>query len=50
MEGVRVFNRLLLLTDMHKRLERLALRKGKPVTDLVNQLFKRDPDWVEGWL
>lgn len=27
---------------MHKRLERLAKRKGKPVTGLVNQLFKRD--------
>ena len=27
---------------MHKRLERLTKRKGKSVTDLVNQLFKRE--------
>ena len=27
---------------LHKRLERLAKKKGKPVTDLVNQLLKRD--------
>mgnify|MGYP006372256759 CR=1 FL=1 len=26
---------------IHKRLERLAKRKGKPVTDLVNQLLKK---------
>jgi cytidylate kinase len=35
---------------MHKRFERLAKNKGTPVADLVNQLFKRDPDLVEGWL
>lgn len=27
---------------MHKRLKRLAKKRGKPVTDLVNQLLKRD--------
>jgi cytidylate kinase len=32
---------------MHKRLERLAKRKGKPVTDLVNQLLKRDLELLE---
>lgn len=31
----------------HKRLERLAKRKGKPVTDLVNQLLKRDLELLE---
>jgi cytidylate kinase len=32
---------------MHKRLERLAKRKGKPVADLVNQLLKRDLELLE---
>lgn len=32
---------------MHKRLERLAKKKGKPVTDLVNQLLKRDMELLE---
>ena len=32
---------------MHKCLERLAKRKGKPVTDLVNQLLKRDLELLE---
>lgn len=32
---------------MHKRLERLAKRKRKPVTDLVNQLLKRDLELLE---
>ena len=27
---------------MHKRLERLAKKNGRPVTDLVNQLLKKD--------
>jgi len=34
---------------MHKRLERLAKRKGKPVADLVNQLLKRNPELLERW-
>ncbi|MDC8449538.1 MAG: hypothetical protein LV473_14415 [Nitrospira sp.] len=33
---------------MHKRLERLAKKKGKPVADLVNQLLKRDLELLEG--
>lgn len=32
---------------MHKRLERLAKKKGTPVTDLVNQLLKRDLELLE---
>ena len=32
---------------MHKRLERLAKKKWKPVTDLVNQLLKRDLELLE---
>jgi len=32
---------------VHKRLERLAKRKGKPVADLVNQLLKRDLELLE---
>jgi cytidylate kinase len=32
---------------MHKRLERLAKKKGKPMTDLVNQLLKRDLELLE---
>ncbi len=32
---------------MHKRLERLAKKTGKPVTDLVNQLLKRDLELLE---
>lgn len=32
---------------MHKRLERLAKRKGTLVTDLVNQLLKREPELLE---
>ena len=32
---------------MHKRLERSARRTGKPVTDLVNQLLKRDLELLE---
>ena len=27
---------------MHRRLERVAKRRGKPVGDLVNQLLKKD--------
>lgn len=33
--------------SMHKRLERLAKKKKKPVTDLVNQLLKRDLELLE---
>jgi len=33
--------------SMHKRLERLTKRKGKPVTDLVNQLLKRNLELLE---
>lgn len=33
--------------SMHRRLERLAKRKGQPVTDLVNQLLKRDLELLE---
>lgn len=32
---------------MYKRLERLAKKKEKPVTDLVNQLVKRDLELLE---
>lgn len=32
---------------MHKCLERLAKRNGKPVADLVNQLLKRDLELLE---
>jgi hypothetical protein len=32
---------------MHKRLERLVKRWGKSVTDLVNQLPKRDLELLE---
>ncbi|CUS32377.1 hypothetical protein [Candidatus Nitrospira nitrificans] len=32
---------------MYKRLERLAKRKGTPVTDLVNQLLKKDLELPE---
>lgn len=32
---------------MHKRLERLAKKTGKPVTNLVNQLLKRDLELLE---
>ncbi len=30
------------MSPIYKRLERLAKRKGTPVTDLVNQLLKKD--------
>lgn len=33
--------------SMHRRLEGLAKRKGQPVTDLVNQLLKRDLELLE---
>jgi cytidylate kinase len=32
---------------MHKRLERLAKRKGKSEKDLMNQLLKRDLELLE---
>jgi cytidylate kinase len=32
---------------MRKRLERIAKRKGKPVTELVNQLLKKDVELLE---
>ena len=32
---------------MHKRLERLAKKRGKPVADLVNQLRRRDLELLE---
>jgi hypothetical protein len=32
---------------MHKRLERLDKKTGKPVTNLVNQLLKRDLELLE---
>lgn len=32
---------------MHKRLERLAKKNGTPLTDLVNQLLKRDLELLE---
>lgn len=40
---------ILIYVDgtMHKRLERLAKKNGKPVTDLVNQLLKRDLELLE---
>ena len=41
-------NVLIYVDDpIHQRLERLAKRKGKPVTDLVNQLLKRDLELLE---
>lgn len=33
--------------SMHKRLERLAKKTGRPVTDLVNQLLKRGLELLE---
>lgn len=32
---------------MRRRLERIAKRKGKPVTELVNQLLKKDIELLE---
>ena len=32
---------------MHKQPEHVAKRKGNPVTDLVNQLLKRDLELLE---
>jgi cytidylate kinase len=32
---------------MRRRLERIAKRKGKPVTELVNQLLKKDVELLE---
>lgn len=34
-------------SGMHKRFERIAKRKGKPVTDLINQLLKKDLELLE---
>ncbi|MDP1946481.1 MAG: hypothetical protein Q8L77_03185 [Nitrospirota bacterium] len=34
-------------SSMRKRLERIAKRKGKPVTELVNQLLKKDVELLE---
>ena len=33
---------IYLDSAMHKRLERVAKRRGKPVGDLVSQLLKKD--------
>jgi cytidylate kinase len=33
---------IYLDSAMHRRLERVAKRRGKPVGDLVNQLLKKD--------
>lgn len=33
--------------SVHKRLEQLTKRKGKAVTDVVNQLVKRDMELLE---
>lgn len=32
---------------MRRRLERIAKRNGKPVTELVNQLLKKDVELLE---
>jgi cytidylate kinase len=34
-------------STMHRRLERIAKRKGKPVAEIVNQLLKKDLDLLE---
>lgn len=34
-------------SSMRRRLERIAKRKGKPVTELVNQLLKKDVELLE---
>ena len=34
-------------SSMRRRLERIAKRKGKPVTALVNQLLKKDIELLE---
>ena len=34
-------------SSMRRRLERIAKRKGTPVTELVNQLLKKDVELLE---
>jgi cytidylate kinase len=34
-------------SSMRKRLERIAKRKGNPVSELVNQLLKKDVELLE---
>jgi cytidylate kinase len=34
-------------SSTRKRLERIAKRKGTPVTELVNQLLKKDVELIE---
>lgn len=34
-------------SSMRKRLERLAKKNGRPVTELVNQLLKKDVELLE---
>lgn len=31
--------------SVHKRLEQLTTRKGKAVTDMMNQIFKKNLEW-----
>ena len=38
---------IYLDSAMHRRLERVAKRRGKPVGDLVNQLLKKDLEVLE---
>lgn len=40
-KGARLNFSIYVDGPMHKRLERLAKKKGKPVTDPVNQMLKR---------
>ncbi len=45
--GAEVNNLIYVDGSMHKRLERLAKKTGRPVTDLVNQLLKRGLELLE---
>lgn len=46
-KGVQIHLPIYVDSVTRKRLEHIARRKGKPVSDLVNQLLKKDVELLE---
>lgn len=46
-KGAQIHLPIYVETATRRRLEDIAKRKGKPVSDLVNQLLKKDVELLE---
>ena len=46
-KGAELHLPIYIDSAMRRRLERIAKRNGKPVTELINQLLKKDVDLLE---